>query len=120
MVKTYIKIVGEAANGETALQKVAELQPDIVIVDICLPDTAGPEIARQIMELSPGTKVLFLTGISSEAVVKEVLKTGAYGYVLKCEAARDLLAAVEALLANDYFISVGAIRSSAPDDPGVC
>lgn len=116
MVKPYIQIVAEAADGTTALNKVAELKPDIVILDACLPDIAGPDVTRQILSLSPGTKVLFLTGISSEALVKDVLKTGAHGYVLKCEAAQDLVPAVEALLANDYFVSVGAIRSASPCD----
>jgi DNA-binding NarL/FixJ family response regulator len=116
-VKPYIQVVGEAEDGITAIQKLTELQPDIVILDLCLPDAAGPEIARQMMKLAPQTKILFLAGLSSEEIVKKVLSSGAYGYVLKSEAARDLVPAVEALLVNDYFVSLGAIRSSSAEEP---
>lgn len=117
--KPHIQVVAEAGDGITALQKVAELKPDIVILDLCLPDVPGPEIASQILSLAPETLILFLTGVASEAVVKEALGSGAHGYVLKSDAAQDLVPALESLLAKDYFVSPGAIRSSAPPD-GPC
>jgi DNA-binding NarL/FixJ family response regulator len=117
--KPHMQVVAEAGDGITAIQKVTELQPDIVILELCLPDAAGPEIAREILNLAPATTILFLTGVSSEAMVKDALSSGAHGYVLKSEAAQDLLPALEALLAKDYFVSLGAIRSSAPPD-GPC
>lgn len=111
-----IHVVAEAGDGLTALQKVTELQPDVVITAIRLPDIGGIELARQIGKLAPMTKTMFLTDVCSEKVVKEGLSTGAYCYVLKADAARDLLPALEALLQDDYFVSLRAIR--APHNGG--
>jgi DNA-binding NarL/FixJ family response regulator len=116
-----IKIVGEAENGLTAIQKVTELQPDIVTLDIGLPDIVGIEVARQIKVLAPEAKIIFLSENSSEDIVKSALSTGAFAYVLKSRAASDLLRAVEAVLPEITSSDPGRQnpRQLAASDPTV-
>ena len=104
-IKQEIEIVGEAADGITAIQKAKEHQPDLVILDMGLPDLSGIEVARQISLLSPKTKIVFLTMHDSPEVIAAALSTGANGYVLKSRAGSDLLPAIEAALAGNRFIS---------------
>lgn len=104
-IKREIEIVGEAADGITAIQKAKEHQPDLVILDMGLPDLSGIEVARQISLLSPKTKIVFLTMHDSPEVIAAALSTGANGYVLKSRAGSDLLPAIEAALAGNHFIS---------------
>lgn len=103
--KDNVQIVGEAPDGLTAILKTLELKPDLVILDIGLPDLSGIEVAREIRNISPETKILFLTENTSQAVIREALKTGAKAYVVKSGAARDLLPAFESLLAGDAYVS---------------
>lgn len=104
-IKREIQIVGEAADGMTAIRKAKEHQPDLVILDVGLPDLSGIDVARQISLLSPNTKIVFLTMHYSQDVIAAALSAGAYGYVLKSQAGRDLLPAIEAALAGNHFIS---------------
>jgi DNA-binding NarL/FixJ family response regulator len=98
-------IIGEASDGLEAVQKAEELQPGLIVLDIGLPSLNGMEAARRIRELSPNSKILFLSQESSVEVVQEALSLGALGYVIKFHAARDLLVAVEAVLGNQQFVS---------------
>lgn len=91
------QICDEAAEGREAVEKAGRLQPDVVILDIGMPVLNGLEATRQIREVSPRSEVLVLTMHESEQVVAEVLAAGARGYVLKSDAGRDLVNAVEAL-----------------------
>jgi DNA-binding NarL/FixJ family response regulator len=100
-----LQIVGEASNGLEAIQKAVELQPDLVILDIGLPELNGIEAARRIRNCAPKTKILFLSQIESREVVREAATTGASGYVVKADAARELLASVNAVLRGAKFFS---------------
>ena len=91
------QVVGEAANGRDAVEKAARLKPDIVLLDITMPELNGIEATRQILKAAPGTQILILTMHESEKTMREVLQAGARGYVLKSDAPGDLLAAIEAL-----------------------
>lgn len=99
------EVCGEAADGREAVRKTAELKPDIAIMDIGMPNLNGLSAARQILHHNPQTKVLILTMHSSEQVLREVLDIGAQGYLLKSDAGRDLMTAVEALQRNRTFFS---------------
>jgi DNA-binding NarL/FixJ family response regulator len=100
------EICGEAADGREALEKAQKLRPDVVILDIGMPSLNGLEATRQILRLNPQTRVLILTLHDSDQVVREVLNAGARGFLLKSDAARDLVAAVEALRRDKtYFTS---------------
>jgi DNA-binding NarL/FixJ family response regulator len=94
------KVVGEAANGCEAVEKVKKLRPDIAILDITMPKMDGLETTRQIRELAAKTRVLVLTMHESDQMVRRVLDAGAQGYVLKSDMAMQLIEAVKDL-AND-------------------
>ena len=96
---------GEAADGREAVEKTRQLKPDVVILDIGMPNLNGLEAARQILKHDARHRILILTITDSEQVVQEVLKAGAKGYVLKSDAAKDLVTAVEALAQNRTFFN---------------
>ena len=100
------QVCGEAGDGRDAVDKVQQLKPDVVILDIGMPSLNGLEATRQILKTNPQARVLILTLHDSDQVVREVLNAGARGFLLKSDAARDLVAAVEALRRDKtYFTS---------------
>lgn len=100
------EICGEAGDGREAVDKAQQLKPDVVILDIGMPSLNGLEATRHILKNQPHTKILILTLHDSDQVVREVLNAGARGFLLKSDAARDLVAAVEALRRDKtYFTS---------------
>lgn len=103
-----LQVVGQARDGLTALQKVVELKPDLVVLDIGLPDISGIEVAQQILEWSPEVRILFLTENTAPEIVRAALLTGAQGYVVKSFAGRELMPALDALLLDCYFVSAAA------------
>jgi len=98
-------VCAEAADGREAVEKAKQLDPDVVILDIGMPNVNGLTAARQILQNDPQQKILILTITDSEQIVREVLQAGAHGFVLKSDAARDLLTAVEALENNRTFFT---------------
>jgi DNA-binding NarL/FixJ family response regulator len=99
------QVVGEACNGAEAVQKAVSLRPDVAILDFSMPDLNGPGAAAQIAERVPETGVVVLTMHDSEQVMREVLQSGARGLVLKSDADRDLLEAVEAVARKRHFFT---------------
>jgi DNA-binding NarL/FixJ family response regulator len=99
------QVVGEACNGADAVQKAVSLRPDVAILDFSMPELNGPGAAAQITEKVPDTGVVVLTMHDSEQVMREVLQSGARGLVLKSDADRDLLEAVEAVARKRYFFT---------------
>ena len=101
-----LQVCGEAADGREAVDKVRELKPDAIILDIGMPGLNGLEATRQIIKEDPHARVLILTFHDSDQVVRDVLNAGARGFLLKSDAARDLVVAVEALRRDKtYFTS---------------
>jgi|tagenome__1003787_1003787.scaffolds.fasta_scaffold19721851_2 two-component system response regulator NreC len=100
-----IRIVGEASDGIQALEKVAELRPTLVLLDISLPGMNGINVASRVLALYPETIILFLSMHRSSHFVREAMQTGARGYLLKGSAARDLWPAIQAVVRNDRFVS---------------
>ena len=98
------QIVGEVSDGVEAVTKAEELKPDIILMDIGLPRLNGIEAARQISKTAPNSKILFVSAFDSQDVVEEALRTGASGYVVKLDAANELLEAVEAVLQSKQFV----------------
>jgi DNA-binding NarL/FixJ family response regulator len=99
-----IEIVGEAENGRLAVQKVAELKPDIILMDLSMPNLNGAEATRQILKESPGTKVLILSAYSDDERLLQLLKQGIAGYIVKQSAAHELPRAIrEAKKGNAFF-----------------
>jgi DNA-binding NarL/FixJ family response regulator len=100
------EICGEASDGREATEKIREVKPDVIILDIGMPGLNGLEATRQIIKEDPRAKVLILTFHDSDQVVRDVLNAGARGFLLKSDAARDLVVAVEALRRDKtYFTS---------------
>jgi DNA-binding NarL/FixJ family response regulator len=99
-------VCGEASNGREAVRLATELRPDIAVLDLSMPELDGLEATRQIKREAPDTEVLVFTMHDTPRMVREVLAAGARGYVLKSDAARHLISAVEALLEHkSYFTS---------------
>ena len=99
------EVVGEAADGRIAVTMAKDLVPDVVVMDLSMPSLNGLEATRQILKMRPQTKVLILTMHESDPLIREVLDAGARGYILKTDAGRDLLAAMEALRRNKTFFT---------------
>lgn len=97
------QICGEASNGEDAVEAVKTLKPDLVILDISMPRMNGLEAASTIVRLNLGTRVLLFTMHESERLLAEVRQVGAQGLVLKSQASRDLVHAIERLLGGETF-----------------
>jgi DNA-binding NarL/FixJ family response regulator len=102
-----VQVIGEVADGLEGVQKAELLEPDLVLLDIGLPTLNGIEAARQIRQLCPELKIIFVSQESDADIVREALSFGVLGYVIKTRAASDLLAAVDSVLEGRQFVSVG-------------
>lgn len=123
------QVCGEAKDGREAVDLAAAEKPDLILLDIGMPNLNGLEAARQILATSPDAQILILTMHDSDQVVREVLRAGARGFLLKSDAGRDLVAAVEALqhrrtffttkvsqMVLSGFLNRDHRRDSAPED----
>jgi DNA-binding NarL/FixJ family response regulator len=99
------EVCGEAVDGRDAVELARELHPDLALLDIGMPNLNGLDAARQILKTAPRIRVLILSMHSSDEVIREVLDVGARGFILKSDAARDLVAAVEALQRRTTFFT---------------
>ena len=98
-------IVCEVSDGVEAVEKAGNLRPELILMDIGLPRLNGIEAARQISQIDSYSKIVFLSGFDSLEVVEEALSTSANGYVLKLDAASELIEAVEAVFQGKRFVS---------------
>jgi DNA-binding NarL/FixJ family response regulator len=108
-------IVGEASEGPEAVQKAKDLNPDLILLDIGLPKVNGIEVARQIRELVPKSKILFLSGWDDPDIVREALRIGANGYIAKSDAQSELTKAIEAVLRGEQYLGRTA-KGRIPED----
>jgi len=100
-----IAIVGEAANGQEAIQLFAQLQPDVVLMDLQMPVVDGPEATRRIREQSPDARILVLTTYATDEFIFKALRAGAQGYLLKDASANELLDAIHSIHAGQTLLS---------------
>lgn len=115
--RAEFQTIYQASDGLEGVRQAKDLQPDLILVDIGLPRMDGIEAARRIGEVSPDSKILFITQESSADVVRKALSLGAHGYVLKGDAGSELLLAAETVLRGERFISPGLNfkgRANAP------
>ncbi len=121
------EICGEASDGREAVACASKLRPDVLLLDIGMPNLNGLDAARQILAMAPEARILILTIHDSEQVVREVLAAGASGFLLKSDAGRDVVAAVEALQNRRTFFTPkvaqmmldGYLRPQSEADPSV-
>jgi len=115
-----IKVLGEASEGETALARVRELAPDLVLTDISMPGFDGIELTQRILSASPGVKVLALSTHLDRRFVAQMLAAGAQGYVNKTAGLDELLRAIRAVAAGERYLcqAVAAMLLNAPAGEG--
>jgi DNA-binding NarL/FixJ family response regulator len=102
-----MEIVGEAGNGREALDLAGQLQPDVIVMDVAMPELNGIEATRRVADLSPRSRVLALSMHKDSVYVREILRAGARGYLLKDAISSDLLAAVRAIARGEGYLSPG-------------
>src|ERR1700691_1495638 len=102
-----MEIVAEAGNGREALDLAGQLQPDVIVMDVAMPELNGIEDTRRVADVSPRTRVLALSMHKDSVYVREILRAGARGYLLKDSISSDLLAAVRAIARGEGYLSPG-------------
>jgi DNA-binding NarL/FixJ family response regulator len=112
------QVAAEAGNGREAVDKAKEIKPDVAVLDISMPVLNGLEAAKQILKDDLNARILILTVHESDVLIQDVLNTGAKGCVLKSDAARDLVTAVDAICHNKSFFTakVTQIVTAEPSD----
>jgi DNA-binding NarL/FixJ family response regulator len=105
-----LEVIGEAANGREAVELAKELRPDVLVLDIGMPELDGLEVTRQIKQSVPETEILVITGMESESVVHRLLAAGVRGYLVKTDTTRHVLAAVNALCEKKPYLTSRAAQ----------
>lgn len=98
-------MVVEVADGLEAVWNAEKLQPDLILLDIGLPSLNGLDAARRISQVAPKSRIIFVTQNDDADVRRAALDTGAHGYVLKAEAGKELVAAIDAALRGERFVN---------------
>ena len=111
-------VLGEAADGRTAVRMAAELRPDVVVMDVVMPELNGVDATRQIMTSQTGVRVICLTGRSDERVIGSALAAGATGFVRKESAFEELAAAVTSVMAGQKYVSPSLAAAAARPSDG--
>lgn len=116
------EVVLDVSDGLQAVQKAAELLPDLILLDIGLPGLNGIEAARRIRKVAPRSKIIFLSEHSAEDIAEEALRIGAAGYVVKADAPGELLTAMRTVVSGHRFVSArlrGHVFSEVTDTTSV-
>ena len=116
-----LMVIGEAGNGSEAIRLAERLEPDVVLMDIRMPEVDGIEATRQILRMRPGVRVLILTTFHTDAYVLDALRSGASGYVLKDSAVEAIASSIQAVMSSERVVSgpiaqrmVGMLTGDAP------
>ena len=110
-----IDVVGQAADGRTALAQIEDLKPDIVLCDLALPGLGGLEVIKRVNDQDEPPKFVVLTMYHDHVWVQRALEAGAHGYVLKGSGVKDVLKAVRTVASGEKFLSAGAQRAAQVD-----
>ncbi len=112
-----IKVVGEASDGGEAIVKSVELKPDILLMDLSMPNMGGIEATLQLSQREPNVRILILTVHEEESLLKEVVRMGASGYIVKRAAQEDLLHAIRVVARGDLYIHPTMTRALFKEAP---
>jgi DNA-binding NarL/FixJ family response regulator len=112
-----LHLVGEATGGYEAIELVSASHPDIVVLDLSMPDLDGIAVTRQIKNLFPYLKILILTLHEDEALLREALRSGASGYILKRAAEAELIAAIQIVMRGDMYVDPSMLRGLLEEKP---
>jgi DNA-binding NarL/FixJ family response regulator len=110
-----MEVVGEAANGREAVEQATKLQPDLAVMDVAMPELNGIEATRRLKQNTPRTKVLALSMHKDAVYVREILRAGAQGYLLKDSSDADLVAAIRAIARGEGWVSPGVANAVLTD-----
>jgi RNA polymerase sigma factor (sigma-70 family) len=114
--KGDVIIAAEADNGRTALEAVARHRPDVLVIDLTMPELNGMEVVGRVRALSPHTKVLVLSMHAGAEFVRPALRAGALGYVVKGTGLDDLVTAIRAVAAGERFLDAAATAATLDED----
>jgi two-component system response regulator NreC len=106
-----IEVVGEAVDGRDTLRKAVELKPDIVIMDLSMPGMGGVEATTQLTQIAPNVRVLILTVHEDESLLKEVIRAGAAGYIIKRAVEDELIHAIRVVARGDMYVHPSMTRA---------
>jgi len=109
------EVVGEASDGVEALEKAENLQPNVMVLDVTMPRLNGLEVCRLARQRIPDIEILFVTQHDSALMMREALAAGAKGYVVKSNAARDLLDAIDVVSQHRVFTALARPNPVTPD-----
>jgi DNA-binding NarL/FixJ family response regulator len=112
-----LHLVGEATGGYEAIELVAESHPDIVVLDLSMPDLDGIAVTRQLKTLYPDMAVLILTLHEDEALLREAIRSGADGYILKRAAEAELISAIQIVMRGDMYVDPSMLRGLLEEKP---
>jgi len=115
-----MELVGEASGGDEALRLVESLHPDILVLDLSMPDLDGIQVTKRIQSIAPDVRVLILTVHEEDALLREAIRAGAAGYILKHAAEAELISAIHTVQMGDTYVHPKLIRSllAAPEKHG--
>ena len=106
-----LELVGEASGGLEALELVKQTHPQVVVLDLSMPDLDGIAVTRQVKERNPETRILILTVHEDDALLREAIRAGASGYILKRAAEAELVSAIQVILRGDLYVDPSLLRT---------
>lgn len=112
-----LHLVGEATGGYEAIEMVTDSHPDILVLDLSMPDLDGIAVTKQLMPLYPNLRILILTLHEDEALLREAIKSGASGYILKRAAEAELISAIQIVMRGDMYVDPSLLRSLIVEKP---
>ncbi|MCJ7736550.1 MAG: response regulator transcription factor [Anaerolineae bacterium] len=116
-VEPTLHLVGEATGGYEAIAMVADSSPDVLVLDLSMPDLDGIAVTRQLKPLYPDLKILILTIHEDDALLREAIKSGASGYILKQAAESELISAIQIVMRGDMYIDPSMLRNLIQEQP---
>jgi DNA-binding NarL/FixJ family response regulator len=114
-----LHLVAEATGGYEAIEMVADYQPDILVLDLSMPDLDGIAVTKKLNPLYPDLKILILTLHEDDALLREAIKSGASGYILKRAAESELISAIQIVMRGDMYVDPSMLRNLIEEQPKV-